>query len=96
MDRVEMFSGFCDKIDELHKKKNNDYGNAFGENFQELGEYDEKYSLVYAFGHMKEKLKRIESLSFGTQMVKEESLEDSLLDLASYALMTLVELKYDR
>lgn len=79
------FSNICKQMIETHIAKNHDYGNSFHDLYEELG-------MVYAYGHLKEKLNRIKSLMKSDNMVKTESLEDSLLDLANYAIMTLVEL----
>ncbi len=67
------------------KAKNHDYGNSFSELFAECG-------MTYAYGHMAEKLKRVKSLMSDEAKVKDESMRDSLLDLANYAILTIMEL----
>lgn len=67
------------------KAKNHDYGNSFSELFAECG-------MTYAYGHMAEKLKRVKSLMSDEAKVKGESMRDSLLDLANYAILTIMEL----
>lgn len=67
------------------KAKNHDYGNSFGELFEECG-------MTYAYGHMAEKLRRVKSLMKDEAKVKGESMRDSLLDLANYAILTIMEL----
>lgn len=67
------------------KAKNHDYGNSFSELFAECG-------MTYAYGHMSEKLKRVKSLMSDESKVKGESMRDSLLDLANYAILTIMEL----
>lgn len=67
------------------KAKNHDYGNSFAELFAECG-------MTYAYGHMAEKLKRVKSLMSDEAKVKGESMRDSLLDLANYAILTIMEL----
>lgn len=66
------------------KAKNHDYGNSFAELFKECG-------MTYAYGHMAEKLKRVKSLMSDEAKVKGESMRDSLLDLANYAILTIME-----
>lgn len=68
----------------LHDSKNGDYGNAFEKLFQE-------YGLVYAIAHLDEKLYRIKSVHKNNK-ANNESIKDSLIDLANYAVMTLIEL----
>ena len=67
------------------KAKNHDYGNSFAELFKECG-------MTYAYGHMAEKLKRVKSLMSDEAKVNGESVRDSLLDLANYAILTIMEL----
>lgn len=71
------------------KAKNHDYGNSFAELFKECG-------MTYAYGHMAEKLKRVKSLMSDEAKVKDESMKDSLLDLANYAILTIMELDKTR
>ena len=67
------------------KAKNHDYDNSFSELFAECG-------MTYAYGHLSEKLKRVKSLMSDEAKVKDESMRDSLLDLANYAILTIMEL----
>ena len=75
----------CGALHEIYLKKNADYGNSFADIFAEVG-------MPYAYGHMAEKLSRIRSLMNHPAAVKGESMRDSLVDLANYALLTVVEL----
>src|SRR5574344_2636770 len=71
---------------EIYKAKNADYGDSFADSFKEFG-------LIAPVVRMNDKMNRIKSLSKkGDRQVKGESLTDSLMDLANYALMTVVEL----
>lgn len=83
---TDEFYAILNEMADTHAKKNHDYGNSFAELFDECG-------MTYAYAHMKEKLARVKSLMKSRQKVKEESMEDSLADLANYAVMTLVELR---
>ena len=82
----DQFDAILAELQKLHSAKNRDYGNSFTDLFKECG-------MIYAYGHLKEKLNRIKSLMDSEAQVKGEKLEDSLKDLASYAIMTLVELR---
>lgn len=82
----DQFDAVLAELQKLHSAKNHDYGNSFTDLFKECG-------MIYAYGHLKEKLNRIKSLMDSEAQVKGEKLEDSLKDLASYAIMTLVELR---
>lgn len=67
------------------ERKNKDYGNSFSVLYEKIG-------MPYAYGHMAEKLERVWSLMHSQANVN-ESIEDSLLDLAGYSLLTLAHLK---
>lgn len=71
----------------MYTRKNHDYGDSFGETFKKLG-------LISAVTRISDKVNRLVSLSTKDAKV-DESLEDTLLDLASYSVMTLIELRSD-
>lgn len=76
---LEMISQF--------KSKNIAYGDSFGKQF-------EKYGPISALVRMSDKFSRIEALTLGAENnVPDEKLEDTLVDMACYCLMTLYELK---
>jgi hypothetical protein len=78
-----------DVLNELHEiytKKNADYGNSFSEQFN-------KYGLVSSLIRLEDKLRRLENLSKHTRQVEDETITDTLLDLANYAIMTVMVLK---
>lgn len=75
---------------ETYTRKNNDYGDSFSRTYKELG-------ILSAVGQISHKYHRVVTLAKGVEgKVKEESLQDSLLDLANYAIMTLVELESEK
>jgi hypothetical protein len=78
----------CLGLNDLYVRKNHDYGNTFGEGFKE-------YGLIMAVIRLEDKFKRFKQLALhpDDQCVKDESIEDTLRDLANYALMTIVEMK---
>lgn len=85
-DSVKKHSSICDELNVLYAKKNHDYGNAFHESFIEEG-------MAMPRIRLGDKLKRFKTLSHGEQSrVKDESIRDTLLDLANYAIMTVIEI----
>ena len=84
-DTQKAFKKAADEIVELHSKKNENYGNSFSKLYDELGEMA---GLVPLYN----KLDRLTNLVKGKQNYF-ESKEDTLKDLASYALMMLVEVR---
>lgn len=82
------FDGICQEMMELHRRKNNDYGNAAHESYKEFG-------LISYVIRLNDKMKRLKSLTEpGTDIgVKDESIEDTLIDLAAYAIMAIESLR---
>ena len=66
----------------LRRAKNKDYGNAFDDLFHE-------YGLQYSIMHLHEKLNRIKAVHKNNK-ANNESIKDSLIDLANYAIMTYI------
>lgn len=83
---AKAFRDITNKMYDTFKQKNTDYGNSFHKIFKECG-------ITYAYGHMAEKLERINSLRKNEAKVKGESMKDSLYDLANYAILTIMELE---
>lgn len=76
-----------DEMADTFSKKNSDYGNAFEEILDDFG-------ASYAVGRLKEKLKRLTKLVISNkQEVEDESIEDTLLDMANYAVLTIMWLQ---
>lgn len=76
-------------LNEMHDtylRKNADYGNSFSEQFDE-------YGLLSALIRLDDKMRRLKQLSKNEAQVKDESIRDTLLDLANYSVMTIMELK---
>ena len=74
----------------IHDAKNNDYGNSFSKLFEEFG-------ITSSLIRLSDKLERLKTLANEKkQEAKDESIEDTLLDLANYAVMTIVELKNNK
>lgn len=81
------FENITNKMEQLYDKKNRDYQDSYGKSFEEEG--------MAAFRiRGGDKMNRIKALSLTNERyVHDESLEDSLLDLANYCIMTLIELR---
>lgn len=84
--KVREHEKICDLLTAVYEKKNNDYGNSFGKVFREEG-------FTSVITRLKDKIYRLSSINkSGNIMVKDESVEDTLLDLANYCIMALIEL----
>lgn len=91
MNRIQMHKELCRKLNETYEKKNHDYGNSFGDTFDKLG-------VISAITRISDKYNRLVSLctkSEEERKVKDESITDTLLDMANYCIMTVIELHKD-
>ena len=80
MDRVMQFSAIQNEAKELFKKKNQDYGDAFA-----------NYGPVGVLVRMGDKIGRLQSISkSGIQLVNDERLRDTLMDLHNYSAMAIM------
>ena len=79
----------CQKLNAVYKAKNHDYGDSFGDTFKKLG-------IISAVTRLSDKMNRLMSLAVAHDtQVKDEKIEDTLLDMANYAIMKLIELGYE-
>lgn len=85
-DTNPLFNILLDQIKDTHEKKNHDYGNSFAKSMDEFG-------MPAAAIRLSDKLNRFKSLIKSEVQVKDESIEDTLLDMASYAIMIVEYLK---
>ena len=86
--KQQRFRQITDEMANLYEMKNADYGDSFGDTYRRLG-------LCSAVGRILDKCNRICNLAVnkGGQQIKDESIQDNLIDLANYAIMTLIELR---
>lgn len=82
----EKFIGVLQELSDLYYRKNHDYGDNFRKSLEEFG-------LVAAVVRMSDKMERVKTLSKGEKAkVTDEKIRDTLVDLANYAIMTVMEL----
>lgn len=90
---IEMHRKLCELMVQITLKKNNDYAGAGDDpfqNFRQIGHLIGNKSAVEIgfLTRMSDKLSRIGSfVTTGQLHVKDESVEDTLLDLANYCLL---------
>ena len=86
MNNVKQHESLLRQIHDTYIKKNHDYGDSFSRSYK-------KYGLVAAMVRMEDKWNRLDNLASGAeQRVSDESIRDTLLDLAGYCIMTTMEL----
>ena len=85
--KIEKHRKICDELNTLYAKKNHDYGDSFHISFVEEG-------MAMARIRLGDKLNRFKTLSRSPkQEVNDESIRDTLIDLANYAIMTILEME---
>lgn len=83
---VDKYRAILDKMAQKYKEKNHDYGNSFGEVVQDLGP-------LVGFGQIYHKCNRAKNLLKGAEpQVKDESIRDTLIDMANYCVLLAMEM----
>lgn len=87
---VERHMELCKALNDVYVRKNHDYGDSFHQSFMEEGMAMPRIRLV-------DKMNRFKVLSKNPDagQVQGESLIDTLMDMANYALMTVMEMEAD-
>ena len=84
--KVKAHKEICEYLNNLYERKNHDYGDSFHQTFVEEG-------MAMARIRLGDKFSRFKTLTLkGSQQVQDESVRDTLLDLANYAIMTVMEM----
>lgn len=84
---VAQFKEIADNMVATYQIKNHTYADSFGISVR-------KYGLIAALTRISDKFNRIENLILGAEnKVPDESIEDSLKDLACYCVMTVMAIE---
>ena len=84
MNKVEMHKQICDELNKVYEAKNHDYGDSFA---RVRTQYPQSINI-----RLWDKLLRLDQLNSGeVAQVKDESIEDTLLDMANYCIMEVIE-----
>ena len=90
MNNVEHFKKIATGLGELYEKKNKAYGGSFSDTYKKLG-------IVSAVTRISDKYNRLCNLATNPDIDNlGESLEDTLRDMASYCIMTVIEFENER
>lgn len=89
MDRLDIYKYIINNLEETYKNKNNDYGNSVADTYQKFGDLSFLVRIT-------DKYNRLLTLCNpnNEQKVKDEKIDDTILDLANYCLLWLVEREY--
>ena len=81
----EKFSEILQELYETYHKKNHDYGDSFKKSLKEFG-------LIASVVRMSDKMEMVKQLVKVKDSMVDESIRDTLMGLANYAIMTVMEL----
>lgn len=84
---IDVFKSITGEMTRLFEIKNKNYGNSFSKQFDE-------YGLTSVCIRLEDKLNRLKSLSKqgDNANVDDESLRDTLIDLANYSVLSIMEI----
>ena len=87
IEKIEKHKIICEELNQIYEIKNERYNDAFSKSFDE-------YGLTMSCIRLEDKLHRLKALSKNKELdnQKDESMKDTLKDLANYAIMALIEL----
>lgn len=83
MDKATLHKEIINNIHTMYKDKNEDYGDSFDKSL-------DKFGLLSSLIRLTDKMNRFEQLIDGESKVISESIDDTLLDMANYAIMTVM------
>ena len=73
----------------MYIAKNHDYGDSVHDTYK-------KYGITSFLVRLEDKLNRARTISSKSQMVEDEKLKDTLLDMANYAILAVLELEEEK
>ena len=91
MDKNILYENIIEELKTTYVNKNSDYGDSFGEGFK-------KWGILSAMVRISDKYNRLANLVSTNKEIQvvDETIEDTLKDLANYCIMTIIELKNDK
>lgn len=89
MSNVDLHRDVCAELNELYERKNRDYGDSFHRTFVLEG-------MAMARIRLSDKTNRFCTITRQKAEVKDETIRDTLIDLANYAIMTVMEIDAER
>ena len=89
-ERVKRHKEIVGELNRVYEQKNTDYGDSFAESVREFG-------IVAALTRISDKYNRFKRLALGNRnLVGDESIKDTLLDMANYCIMLSMILEQEQ
>lgn len=85
-DKIQKHQELLDYLHQIYIAKNHDYGDSVHDTYK-------KYGITSFLVRLEDKLNRARTISSKSQMVEDEKLKDTLLDMANYAILAVLELE---
>lgn len=89
MNKVDIFGLILQGMQDTYSAKNADYGDSVGDTYNRFGD-------ISFLTRITDKYNRICSLMDKEAEVKDESIQDTILDMANYCILWLVEMEYKK
>ena len=90
MDKTYLHKSLLEELHETYIRKNKDYGDSFSRTYKNLG-------IISAITRISDKYNRLVNLAKNNNpQVTNESITDTLLDMANYCIMTVMEIAEER
>ena len=87
--RSKQFKEITEELQDIYYKKNKDYGSSVTDTYK-------KFGLTSFLVRLTDKLNRLVTLNSNKEiMIKDEKIEDTLMDMANYCILALIELRND-
>lgn len=88
--KVATHMAISQELAAIYERKNHDYNDSFAKSYTE-------YGMAMPCIRLEDKLNRLKALTIHNRepLVNDESIEDTLMDLANYAIMTIIELRLE-
>lgn len=86
MDKVMKHKKICENLNDTYEKKNTDYGDSVSQTYKEYGL--ESFAI-----RLTDKLNRFKTLIDKERNVDDETIEDTLKDLANYSIIAIIEME---
>ena len=90
MENINSFQEIIKECFDLYKEKNKKYGNSYSKTYKEYG----KSVLILRLDDKLSRLKQI--ILNGETETSDESVRDTLIDMANYSIMAVMELQNEK
>lgn len=86
MNNIEKYETISNELKSIYEEKNKRYGDSFRNGIK-------KYGYISSLTRLSDKFQRLEQLMLNRELeTSDESLRDTLMDMANYCIMTVMEL----